>query len=193
MYRLDEALPLVFGAGRDGHTQADWPEDDQVGPTLDHNRPVAVLLLARTSTVVSSTWTRSAPSASCLSKARSGDSAVVQVPIQCQLTNFHMQTRMTRKLANGHYLVPQLLDKVVREYTPEGKIVWEAKTPQGPDDPPECWPFTAIRLPNGHTFINCTHGRTSIEVDKEGKTIWRLSNSDLPEPLRPLVRGLSRP
>jgi len=41
-----------------------------------------------------------------------------------------------------------LLDKVVREYTPAGKVVWEAKTPS---DPPECWPFTAIRLVNGHT------------------------------------------
>ena len=46
---------------------------------------------------------------------------------------------MARKLPNGHYLVPQLLDKVVREYTPDGKVVWEAKTPD--------MPFTAIRLP----------------------------------------------
>jgi hypothetical protein len=40
----------------------------------------------------------------------------------------HMQTRMARKLPSGNYVVPQLLDKVVREYTPGGKIVWEAKT-----------------------------------------------------------------
>jgi len=66
---------------------------------------------------------------------------VVEVPLQCQNTNAHMESRMARKLPNGNYLVPQLLDKVVREYTPEGKIVWEFKTP---DDPKEAWPFTAI-------------------------------------------------
>ncbi|MDB5292302.1 MAG: hypothetical protein JWL69_3543, partial [Phycisphaerales bacterium] len=105
---------------------------------------------------------------------------VVEVPIQAQTQNLHLQTRMTRKLKNGNYLVPQLLDKVVREYSPEGKIVWEAKTP---DSPAECWPFTAIRLENGHTLINCTHGKISIEVDKEGRIVWQLGNEDLPEPL----------
>ena len=66
---------------------------------------------------------------------------VVDVPLQAQTKDHHLQTRMARKLANGDYLVPQLLDKVVREYTPEGKIVWEVKTPD--------MPFTAIRLDNG--------------------------------------------
>ncbi len=105
---------------------------------------------------------------------------VVEVAIQAQTKDTHLQTRMTRKLANGNYLVPQLLDKVVREYSPEGKVVWEAKTPE---TPAECWPFTAIRLENGNTLINCTHGKISIEVDKEGKVVWQLSNADLPEPL----------
>ncbi len=43
---------------------------------------------------------------------------VVEVPIQAQTRNHHLQSRMTRKLPNGNYLVPQLLDKVVREYAP---------------------------------------------------------------------------
>jgi hypothetical protein len=105
---------------------------------------------------------------------------VVEVPIQAQTANHHLQTRMSRKLANGNYLVPQLLDKVVREYAPDGKIVWEAHTP---DDPKECWPFTAIRLENGNTLTTCTHGKTVVEFDKDGKIVWQLSNSDLPEPL----------
>ena len=100
---------------------------------------------------------------------------VASVPISCQKTNFHMQSRMTRKLPNGNYLVPQLLDKVVREYDHSGQIVWEVKTPH--------WPFTAIRLPDGHTLINCTYGNQSIEVDKAGSTVWSLSNDDLSEPL----------
>ena len=105
---------------------------------------------------------------------------VVEVPLQCQTTNAHMESRMARKLPNGNYLVPQLFDKVVREYTPAGKIVWEYKTP---DDLKEDWPFTAIRLPNGNTLVDLTHSNTVVEVDKDAKEVWRLSNSDLPTPL----------
>lgn len=97
---------------------------------------------------------------------------VLQVPIQAQTKDHHLQTRMSRKLPNGNYLVPQLLDKVVREYTPEGKIVWEVKTPD--------MPFTAIRLPNGNTVIGCTLGNLVIEVDANGKTVWQVTNDDLP-------------
>ena len=100
---------------------------------------------------------------------------VVEFPLSCQTTNQHMESRMARKLANGNYLVPQLLDKVVREYTPAGKIVWEVNTPN--------WPFTAIRLPNGNTLIDCTYGQMVIEVDPAGKTVWELNNSDFPKPL----------
>lgn len=102
---------------------------------------------------------------------------VVEVPLQCQVANHHMQSRMARKLANGNYLVPQLFDKVVREYTPEGKIVWEFKTP---DQPKDSWPFTAIRLPSGNTLVNLTHGSIVVEVDAAGKIVWQLSNADLP-------------
>jgi hypothetical protein len=105
---------------------------------------------------------------------------VAEVPIAAQTKDTHLQTRMARKLANGNYLVPQLLDKVVREYTPAGKVVWEAKTPE---EPPECWPFTAIRLPDGNTLSTCTHGNTVVEFDREGKVVWQLSNADLPAPL----------
>jgi hypothetical protein len=97
---------------------------------------------------------------------------MVEVALQAQTRDHHLQTRMARKLSNGNYLVPQLLDKVVREYTPEGKIVWEAKTPH--------WPFTAIRLDDGNTLIGCTLGNLVIEVDPKGKTVWSLSNDDLP-------------
>jgi hypothetical protein len=102
---------------------------------------------------------------------------LIEFPIQCQLTNFHMQSRMTRKLSNGNYLVPQLLDKVVREYTPRGNIVWEAATPN--------WPFTAIRLPNGNTLVGCTYGNMVVEFDAKGQIVWQVTNDDLPgKPLK---------
>ena len=99
----------------------------------------------------------------------------VDVPIQAQIKDHHLQTRMARKLANGNYLVPQLLDKVVREYQPDGKIAWEVATPN--------WPFTAIRLDDGNTLINCTIGNLTIEVDKAGKTVWQVSNDDFADKL----------
>jgi outer membrane protein assembly factor BamB len=89
-----------------------------------------------------------------------------------QTKDHHLQTRMARKLGNGNYLVPQLLDKVVREYTPRGEVVWEVKTPN--------MPFTAIRLPNGHTVVGCTHGNLVIEVDADGAIVWQVTNDDLP-------------
>lgn len=95
-----------------------------------------------------------------------------EVPLQAQTKNHHLQTRMTRKLPNGNYLVPQLLDRVVREYDSKGNIVWEAKTPH--------MPFTAIRLPDGNTLIGCTLGNLVIEVNAKGEEVWRVTNDDLP-------------
>jgi hypothetical protein len=97
---------------------------------------------------------------------------VVEVALKAQTKDHHLQTRMARKLDNGNYLVPQLLDRVVREYTPKGEIVWEVKTPH--------MPFTAIRLDDGHTLVNCTLGNLTIEVDAKGEIVWQLSNDDLP-------------
>ena len=97
---------------------------------------------------------------------------LVEFALQAQTKDHHLQTRMSRKLANGNYLVPQLLDRVVREYDPTGKVVWEAKTPH--------MPFTAIRLPDGNTLVGCTLGNFVVELDQAGKEVWRLSNNDLP-------------
>lgn len=116
---------------------------------------------------------------------RAGE-VVSETPIECQTKNTHMQSRMTRKLPNGNYLVPQLFDKVVREYTPEGKIVWEVPTPH--------WAFTAIRMPSGNTMIDCTYGDISIEVDPKGKTVWQVTNEDLPgKPIKDSCGGQALP
>ena len=109
---------------------------------------------------------------------------VAEVAIQAQTKDHHLQTRMARKLANGNYLVPQLLDRVVREYDPKGKIVWEVKTPH--------MPFTAIRLPDGNTLVGCTHGNLVIEVDRSGKEVWRVTNDDLPSKLISDACGVQR-
>ena len=101
-----------------------------------------------------------------------GGRIVKEVPLKAQVKDHHLQIRMARKLAGGNYLVPQLLDKVVREYTPTGEVAWEVRTPD--------MPFTAIRLPGGNTLIACTLGDLIIEVNPKGETVWRLTNDDLP-------------
>lgn len=56
---------------------------------------------------------------------------LAEVAIQAQTKDHHLQSRMTRKLQNGNYLVPQLLDEVVREYTPRVKSFGRLRRPIG--------------------------------------------------------------
>ena len=113
---------------------------------------------------------------------------VVDVPLQPETDNAHMQTRMARKLANGNYLAPHLLAFKVKEYTPDGKVVKQFPTDM--EDlggrAAENWPFTAIRLENGHTLVNLTHGNKTVEMDGDGKVIWKISNDDFPD-LKPFA------
>jgi hypothetical protein len=93
-----------------------------------------------------------------------------------------MQTRMARKLPNGNYLVPHLLAFKVKEYSPKGEVVSEFKTdlPEVGGRTEENWPFTAIRLENGNTLVNLTHGNKTVELDPAGKIVWKVTNNDLP-------------
>jgi hypothetical protein len=98
----------------------------------------------------------------------------VEIPLGCQVTNHHMQSRMARKLPNGHYLVPQ--DKTVREYDAAGKVVWERKSPESTADNRS---FCCLRNAAGHTLISLTVGSNLIEVDAAGKIVWELRDGDL--------------
>jgi len=109
-----------------------------------------------------------------------GDVAV-EVMLQPDTDNAHMQTRMARKLANGDYLVPHLLAHAVKRYQSDGKVVEVIRTDRDSlgGRKAENWPFTAIRLANGHTVIGCTHGNKVIEVDKKGDVVWSITNDDV--------------
>ncbi|MEJ7591190.1 MAG: hypothetical protein WKF77_06550 [Planctomycetaceae bacterium] len=113
---------------------------------------------------------------------------VVDVPLQPETDNAHMQTRMARQLANGNYLATHLLAFKVKEYTPDGKVVQQFATDleELGGRAAENWPFTAIRLANGHTLVNLTHGNKTVEMDAVGKVVWKISNDDFPD-LRPFV------
>ena len=106
----------------------------------------------------------------------------IKLPLSPETDNAHMQTRMARKLASGNYLAPHLLAFKLKEYTPAGKIVKEFATDllELGGRAAENWPFTAIRLANGNTLVTLTHGNKVVELDSEGKVVWKITNDDLP-------------
>lgn len=112
------------------------------------------------------------------------DGKVVKtVKLQTNEKNTHMQMRGARKLANGHYLVGQYTDGVVREYDADGKIVSERKHEHA---------FAGIRLPNGHTLYPRGDAHCLEECDADGKVVWEIKENDLPgNPLR-FVAGVQR-
>jgi hypothetical protein len=86
----------------------------------------------------------------------------------------HGFMRNARKLANGNYLCALYSDQVVREYDSEGKMVREIKAPGGA--------HSCVRLKNGNTMIACGDRKKKamiIEVDKDDKIVWQISNDDL--------------
>ncbi len=81
----------------------------------------------------------------------------------------HNNLRMVRKLKNGHYLVCHKDKSLVREYTPQGKVVFEVKVSDVP--------FSAVRLDNGHTLVG--HINHITEFDAQGKSVWQFNKDAL--------------
>jgi hypothetical protein len=115
-----------------------------------------------------------------------------KMPLKCQKENAHMQTRMLRRLKNGNYIAPHLLDFAVMEYDPNsGEVLRTFPTDDRGRDKRD-WPFTAIRLENGNTLIGCTNGNRVIEVDSKGKIVWKVDNDDIGEKLFDDACGVQR-
>lgn len=127
--------------------------------------------------------TEAGPKPRLIEVDRSGK-IVVEFPLQCQKANHHMETRMARKLADGTYLVPHLLDFAVKNYAANGKVLNQFSTVAEGDSERKIhtWPFTAIRHGDGQTLVCCTNGNRVIDFDSDGKIIWQLTNDDLPGP-----------
>jgi outer membrane protein assembly factor BamB len=100
----------------------------------------------------------------------------------------HRDTRLARKLSNGHYLAAHEGDGVIREYDGDGKMVWEYPVPlfdkpRADGHGPESFgnqAFSAIRLDNGNTLIGTGNGHSVLEVTPEKKIVWELHQKDLP-------------
>lgn len=109
---------------------------------------------------------------------------LLEFPLQCQKPNHHMQTRMARKLPDGTFLVPHLLDFAVKQYDKKGAVLNTIDTSVKGDAQRaiHTWPFTAIRHGDGQTLVCCTNGNRVVDFDASGKVVWELTNEDLPGP-----------
>lgn len=116
-----------------------------------------------------------------LEVSAAGD-VVLEFPLGCQKQNHHMQTRMARRLSDGTYLAPHLLDFAVFHYSRDGKLLGKLDTTVAGDEEHKIhtWPFTAIRHGDGNTLVCCTHGNQVVDFDANGKIAWTLRNTDLP-------------
>jgi outer membrane protein assembly factor BamB len=100
----------------------------------------------------------------------------------------HSDTRLARKLDNGHYLVCHERDGAVREYDADGKVVWEYRVPLFGRDPkpghgPEAFGnqvFAAVRLAGGNTLLSTGNGHSVLEVTPAKEIIWSVHQHDLP-------------
>jgi Mal s 1 allergenic protein-like len=111
-----------------------------------------------------------------------------EVPLTVEHPNPHRDTRMARKLDNGHYLVCHEADGAVREYDAAGKVVWVYRLdlggrPRSPGHGPEghgTEVFGAVRLPDGNTLIAGGNNNRVLEVNPAGQVVWSVGHDELP-------------
>ena len=110
-----------------------------------------------------------------------------EIKLHVEHPSTHSDTRLARKLADGHYLVCHESDGVVREYDADGKIVWDFPVPlfgqeRKPGHGPEAFGnavFGAVRLANGNTLIATGNGHSLLEVTPAKKIAWSVYQHDL--------------
>jgi len=115
---------------------------------------------------------------------------VIQREIKLKVDNPHphTDTRLARKLVNGHYLVCHEADGTVREYDANGDVIWEYQVPLFGKNTNgghgleafgnKC--FAALRLANGNTLVATGNGHSVLEVTRDKEIVWQLTQSELP-------------
>lgn len=130
--------------------------------------------------------------------AESGNSRIIEVnkareivktiPLQVTKPDAHRDTRMVRKLENGHYLVCHEGEGAVKEYDETGKVIWQYNLdlngrPRSNGHGPEghgIEVYGAVRLPNGNTLIAGGNNNRVIEVSPDKKIVWQVDQKELP-------------
>lgn len=110
---------------------------------------------------------------------------VHEIPLTVNKPNPHRDTRLVRKLGNGHYLVCHEGDGMIREYDGKGKVVWSyeldlagrPRTPGHEGHGTEV--FGAIRRDNGNTIIAGGNNNRVFEVSPKGEIVWSIGYDEL--------------
>jgi FAD dependent oxidoreductase len=106
----------------------------------------------------------------------------IAVPVKTK--NTHDQMRGCRRTLDGRYFISAKGDRAILELSAEGKLLRSFKMPGDPHEVRE--------LPNGHLLIACGEGEALLELDREGKAVWKLGTQEVPNnPLR-LISGFQR-
>jgi len=111
---------------------------------------------------------------------------VNSVPLTVDHESPHRDTRLVRKLDNGHYLVAHEGDGKVREYDGKGQVIWTyaldlvGQPETGGHDGHGINVFGAVRLKNGNTLIAGGNNNRVFEVNPGGKTVWSIERDELP-------------
>ena len=113
---------------------------------------------------------------------------VKEIPLTVKKPDAHRDTRLVRKLANGHYLVCHEGEGTVCEYDGEGKITWKYTLELGgrkrsDGHGPEghgVEVFGAIRLENGNTLIAGGNNNRVLEIGPKNEVVWQIDQKELP-------------
>ena len=91
-----------------------------------------------------------------------------EIKVQLRQSNIHSLT-MARQLDNGHFLVVEEELRMVREYLPDGQVVWEFKPPFRP--------FAVVRTKDGNTFVSGQDGIVEVAPDKA--VVWQVTREEV--------------
>jgi hypothetical protein len=94
-----------------------------------------------------------------------------EIIIPTSATNTHGQFRHVRFTPNKTIVVGLMKEGKVNEYDLEGNMIWsvDAKSP-----------WSAIKLLNGNILISGDASAYTREVDPSGKTVWEITQADVP-------------
>lgn len=99
-------------------------------------------------------------------------SIAATIPLKVEQADPHRDTRLVRLTPSGTYLVAHESQRLVREYSTNGEVVWEYSV--------GTQLYSAVRLDNGNTLIGTGDGHRVIEVTPKKEIAWELKSDDLP-------------
>jgi hypothetical protein len=94
-----------------------------------------------------------------------------EIIIPTSATNTHGQFRHVRLTANRTIMVGLMKEGKVNEYDLNGNVIWSVDAQS---------PWAVIKLLNGNVLISGDRNGYTREVDPSGKTVWEITQADVP-------------